>query len=336
MRKQHYMTGNERQQLEALHRAGLSVAQIARQLGFCRQTIYNELRRGACQCVRNVNGMQRDVVEYSADKAQQIYLYMQTGKGRQLKIGSDHAYAARLEELIIKAHYSPGAALAATRTEGFETAVCISTLYSYIDKRIFRRLRNRHLLLKGSRKTRAAKPERRVPHPQWPSIEDRPEAISRRMERGHWEMDLIVGKAGTRAVLLTLTERLTREEIILKLPDRRAETIRRAIDRLERRTPGFRDKFKSITTDNGSEFLQYDRLIQSVRGGKRFEVWYCHSYAAWEKGTVENHNRMIRRFFPKGTDFTRVTRRQVQRVQDWMNQYPRRVLNWQSPAQMAG
>lgn len=336
MKKQHYMTGNERQQLEALRRAGLSVAQIARQLGFCRQTIYNELKRGACQCVRDINGIQRDVVEYSADKGQQIYLYMQTGKGRQLKIGTDYDYANRLEHLIIRQHYSPGAALAATRAEGYETSICISTLYSYIDKKIFKHLRNKHLLLKGSRKITKKNEAQRIAHPKWPSIEDRPAVIGQRSERGHWEMDLIVGKANTLAVLLTLTERVSREEIIIKLPNRKAETIRGAIDQLEKHTPDFKEKFKSITTDNGSEFLQYDLLTQSIRGGKRFDIYYCHSYAAWEKGTVENHNRMIRRFFPKGTDFTRVTGRQVQRVQDWMNQYPRRVLSWQSPAQMAG
>ena len=83
-------------------------------------------------------------------------------------------------------------------------------------------------------------------------------------------MDLIVGCRGSKAVLLTLTERRSRQEIIMKLPDRRAETIRRAIDRLERRTPQFRQKFRSITTDNGSEFLQYEQLIRSVRGGTRF------------------------------------------------------------------
>ena len=150
-------------------------------------------------------------------------------------------------------------------------------------------------------------------------------------------MDLIVGRAGSRAVLLTLTERVTREEIIRKLPDRKAITIRRAIDRLERNTPNFREKFRSITTDNGPEFLEYDLLKRSVRRkGDRFQLWYCHSYAAWEKGSNENHNRMIRRFFPKGTDFGEIPQREIRRVQDWMNNYPRRILDWESPSAFAG
>ena len=149
-------------------------------------------------------------------------------------------------------------------------------------------------------------------------------------------MDLIVGKADTRPVLLTLTERLSRRELIFKLPDRKAATIRGVFDRMERSMPKFREHFKTITTDNGPEFLEYDLLTRSVRdGGKRFEVYYCHSYAAWEKGSVENHNRMIRRWFPKGTDFSRVTKKRIAATQEWMNNYPRKILGWETPERMA-
>lgn len=330
MKKQHYMTRDERQQLEALYTAGIPVSKIARQLGFCRQTIYNEIKRGlythACDLW--------DELRYSAQKGQQIHDYMQTGKGRQLKIGRNRDYAEFLEHLIIQKHYSPAAALAQARAEGFQITVCTTTLYSYIENRVFQKLTNRNLLYKGQRKHRSRKPLTRLAHPKLPSIADRPEQIQQRSERGHWEMDLVIGKQNTRPVLLTLTERATRAEIIMKLPNRKAETIRKAIDRIEQATPDFQQWFRSITTDNGSEFLQYDLLRQSIHGGTRFDVWYCHSYAAWEKGTNENHNRMIRRFFPKGTDFSKITKGQVQAVQDWMNNYPRKILGWNTPAQM--
>ena len=83
-----------------------------------------------------------------------------------------------------------------------------------------------------------------------------------------------------------------------------------------------------------SEFLEYEQLTQSMYVGKRFEVYYCHSYSAWEKGTNENHNRFLRRFFPKGTDFTKVSQRQLQEAMDWMNNYPRKVLDWKTPNEM--
>lgn len=335
-KKQHYMTRDERLQLEALSRAKVPVTQIARQLGFSRQTIYNELRRGAVALVRIINGMDRDVVEYSADKAQQLHKYNQTAKGRPLKIGNDHKYAEFLEDKILNEHYSPAAALAAAREEGHQTSVCISTLYSYIDKQIFMHLTNKNLWIKSQKKKREYNTIKRIAHTKLPSIEIRPDYVSSRQEYGHWEMDLIIGKAETKPVLLTMTERLSREELIFKLPDRKAATIRAVFDKLEKSTPQFREKFKSITTDNGPEFLEYDLLTRSIRDGrKRFEVYYCHSYSAWEKGSVENHNRMIRRFFPKGTDFSRVTKKQVAEIQNWMNSYPRRILGWKTPKWMS-
>lgn len=335
MKKQHYMTHDERQKLEVLYNnARLPVAQIAKILGFCRQTIYNEIRRGLVEVVKNPHGIPIDTTEYSAYKAEQLYRYAQTAKGRPLKIGSDHAYAGYLEQKIIRERYSPAAALAAARKAGYQTSVCVTTLYSYIDKKVFLDLSNKHLWVKSKRKKRAGTPERRIAHPKLPSITDRPEYINDRSELGHWEMDLVVGKAGSRPVLLTLTERVTRQELIFKLPNRKAATVCSVFDRLERSTPRFKEKFQSITTDNGSEFLVLQDLQRSIHGGKRFDVWYCHSYAAWEKGSNENHNRMIRRWFPKGTDFSKVTKKRVAAVQDWMNNYPRKILGWNTPNEM--
>ena len=326
-RKQHYMTRDERYQLEALRRNRIPVAKIAQQLGFSRQTIYNELRRG--QYVHTAD--YRDELRYSADKGDQIQRYNATAKGRPLKIGNDHRYAAYLEHMIRVEQYSPAAALAAARRQGFTTSVCVSTLYSYIDKRVFLELTNKDLWIKSRKRKKNAANHQRIAHPKYPSITDRPQYINDRSELGHWEMDLIVGKAGTHAVLLTMTERVSRQEMIFKLPDRKAATVRGIFDRLERQLPDFRQRFLSITTDNGPEFLELEKLQESIHGGKRFDVWYCHSYAAWEKGSNENHNRMIRRWFPKGTDFTRISKKRIAAIQDWMNNYPRRILGWNTP-----
>ena len=113
-------------------------------------------------------------------------------------------------------------------------------------------------------------------------------------------MDLIIGKAETSHALLTLTGAIQPTGAYLQTAGQKAATIRGVFDRLERQHKDFSQRFKSLTTDNGSEFMEYDKLCRSIHGGSRFQVWYCHSYAAWEKGSVENHNRMIRRFFPKG------------------------------------
>ena len=331
MRKQHYMTEQERHQLEAMRRNKIPVREIARQLGFCERTIYYELKRG--------NYMHTcdfwDEKRYSAQKGQQIHRYNQTAKGRPLKIGCDHTYATYIEHKIIVDRYSPAAALAAARRYNFQTRICVSTLYSYIDKQVFLTLTNKHLWDKRKKKQKKDDAEKRIAHPKLPSIENRPAYIGQRSERGHWEMDLIVGKAETKPVLLTLTERNSRQELIFKLPDSKASTIRGVFDQLERQHKDFDQRFKTLTTDNGSEFMEYEKLCRSIHGGSRFQVWYCHSYSAWEKGSVENHNRMIRRFFPKGTDFSKISKKRIAAVQDWMNNYPRKILQWQTPNEAA-
>lgn len=342
IKKQHYMTEQERYKLEALLRAGIPVAQIAQQLGFCRQTIYNEIKRG--EYIHDCGWYEEK--RYSADKAQQIHNYNQTAKGRPLKIGTDRKYADFLESKMLgrkddgkfdrRTRLSPAAALTEARRAGFSIGICVSTLYSYIEKGVFLHLTDKDLWEKGRAKKQSYNTVKRIAHPLLPSITDRPQEIDLRSEPGHWEMDLVVGCANSSPVLLTLTERFSRRELIFKLPNRKAATIRGVFDTLERKMGrSFRNIFRSITTDNGPEFLEYDKLIQSVYGGTRFKVYYCHSYAAWEKGTNENHNRMIRRWFPKGTDFSKVTKKDIAALQNWMNHYPRRILNWKTPMETA-
>lgn len=342
MKKQHYMTKEERKDLEILYNEErLKAPQIARRMGFCKQTIYNELKIGLYEHDFGYYSRMR----YSAVKAQQIHEQNQTTKGKALKLGNDQAYADFLEKKMLgiqengkvdkRKRFSPAAALAAARSAGYKTNVCVSTLYSYIDKQIFLKLTNKDLIEKGRKKEKKEKPERRTPHPNLPSIEIRPEHINQREEIGHKEIDLIVGKAGTPAAVLTMMDRKGRAGLAFKLPDKKASSVQAVFDRLERKLgkKRFREMFRSITTDNGSEFMEYEKLTKSIYGGTRFEVYYCHSYSAWEKGTCENGNRLIRRFFPKGTDFTKVSQRQIQDAMDWLNNYPRKVLGWKTPAE---
>lgn len=341
-KKQHYMTEKERTKLESYLEAGKSISWIARSLGFCRQTIYNEIERGAY--IHTCDYW--DEIRYSADKAQQIHDYRQTAKGRPLKIGNDREYADFLEKKMLgvqkdgsvdkRKRYSPAAALAAAKAEGYQTSISTTTLYNYITNRVFLHLTNKDLWEKGKKKTKSDRPERRIAHPTLPSISDRPDPVNQREEPGHWEIDLIVGKAKSKPVLLTMVERKKREPMIFKLPDRQAASVRAIFDKLERKLgkKKFRETFRTITTDNGSEFLEYEELIKSIHGGQRFQVYYCHSYSAWEKGCNENMNRMIRRWFPKGTDFSRVSKKEIAEFQDWLYHYPRKILDWKSPAEL--
>ncbi len=326
------MSWEQRIRLEEKLRYKVPVSQIARELGFSRQTIYNEIKRG--QYLHTCDYW--DEWRYSAEKGQAVQNRNRQNKGRGLKIGKDYAYSAFLEDKMLQEKCSPAVALELARREGFQTSICVQTLYSYIDSGLFVKLTNKDLLEKPKRKTKAEKKESRVVHPELPSIVNRPANIRDRAEYGHWEMDMVVGpQEGSGAALLTLTERRTRQELIFKLPNKQAASVRAVFDRLERTTPDFYQRFKTITTDNGPEFLEHELLIKSVLGGRRFTVFYCHSYAAWEKGTNEVHNRMIRRWFPKGTDFAKISQRKIKAVERWMNHYPRKILGWKAPAEAA-
>ena len=122
---------------------------------------------------------------------------------------------------------------------------------------------------------------------------------------------------------------MTREEIILKMKNKKASSTVHALNMLERKygSKAFREKFKSITCDNGVEFLDSKGIEKSrYTKGSRTTVYYCHPYSSWERGTNENINRMIRRFFPKGIDFDDVSKKQVEMVGTWINSYPRKIL----------
>lgn len=171
--------------------------------------------------------------------------------------------------------------------------------------------------------------------PAGESIDNRPEEVKERKVFGHWEMDTVYSaKSKGKAVLLTITERKTRKEIIVLLPNRKAETITRAVNALERKYGAvkFRTIFKSITVDNGSEFAAAEDLEKSCinKTLPRTKVYYAHPYSSWERGTNENQNGMIRRKMPKGTVFENVSAADVAAVEDWMNTYPRRVLGYKT------
>ena len=190
----------------------------------------------------------------------------------------------------------------------------------------------RRLLYKGERHKPKKDDNNRARLPKGETIENRPKEVKDRETFGHWEMDSVIGKRGSKAALVVLTERLTRYGLVFKVPDHTMESVVRVLDRLERRMgKDFRQVFQSITVDNGSEFQDCAGMERSLRRRTpRTRIYYCHPYSASERGSNENMNRIVRRFFPKGTSFDEVTAAQVAQAENWMNSYPRAILGWRS------
>ena len=143
----------------------------------------------------------------------------------------------------------------------------------------------------------------------------------------------MVSAAKSKKRLLVLTERKTNYEIIELMPDGTTSSVVAALNRLERRfgPRRFREIFRSVTVDNGSEFADCAGMEASCeRARPRTRIYYCHPYSAYERGSNEVGNRMIRRHLPKGTDFSNLTRREVKEIEAWMNDYPRERLGWET------
>lgn len=337
----HQLTRADRIKIEALLKEGLSKAKIAKHLGVHRSTIYNELKRGEYE---HRNSDWTTEIRYSPDIAQEKAEENLKVRGTQLKIGNDIAYANYIEGKIVNEDYSPAAVLGELKAQGregeFNTTVCVATLYSYIDKGVFLKLTNKDLPVKKNKKRGYKKVRKQQARAAaGDSIEKRPEEIDQREEFGHWEMDSVIGKRGvSKNVLLVLTERKTRDEIIFKLPDHTDEAVVAALDRLERRygTDMFRQIFKTITVDNGSEFADVNGLERSIleEGEKRTHLYYCHPYSSWERGTNEVTNKMIRRKVPKGTNFDDKTDEEIEQIEGWINSYPRRIHGYRSAGEL--
>lgn len=162
------------------------------------------------------------------------------------------------------------------------------------------------------------------------SIEDRPEHINDRSTFGHWEMDSVESCQGVSNTYIVMTERKTRWELIIPSPDKTAASVVAAIDGLEAKYGDLFPKvFRSITCDNGCEFADAAGIERSASGkGTRTEVYYCHPYRPSERGSNENQNGLIRRHLPKGTDLSTVSCEETKRIEDWLNNYPRKMFGY--------
>lgn len=322
-----HLTLTDRRIIEKLRSQGKSITEVANFLGVYYSTIWRELKKGMC-LQRNSDLTEEE--RYCADFAEMRHRVALQSKGLEKKIVSNPELASFLEKKILEDKYSPTAALKAAEYEGYEVTICVKTLYNYIAAGVFGSLTIEKLPYEG--KQRLKRPigkVRPIKSVKGVSIEKRDESVEKREEFGHWEMDTVKGSKGTSYSMLVLTERKTRYEMIFKIRHK-AEEVVGIMDRLEREYGDrFQLVFKTITSDNGAEFSYTERLAQSVLyPGERTKWYYAHPYSSWERGSNENANKMIRRHIPKGTSFDDYPEEYFDMIQNWMNQYPREVLEW--------
>ena len=273
---------------------------------------------------------------YLADVAQRRHEENAARKGRGLKIDKDHGLARHIEHKIKTEKWSPAAIIGELCQRGwrYEVRICVKTLYNDIDQQLFLGITNEDLPYKKNQGDQTAKSRRTVAwnNRDGKSIDERPDKVNRRKEFGHWEIDLVVGRKGTKPVILTLLERQTRKSLYVLVKNKSQKEVLQALRRLQRRVKGdFTQVFKNITADNGSEFLDGEGM---KRATKCEEVYYAHPFSSWERGSNENGNRMLRRFLPKRTDFSKLKPKELQRIEDWVNNYPRKIFGYKTAKDM--
>nr|WP_276102248.1 IS30 family transposase [Suicoccus acidiformans] len=321
-----HLSYQERCQIAILKQENYSNRAITASLNRAPQTIHNEIKRETVkQKKKQVQNGKEHVYYYTvydADKAQAAYDNQRLNCGRRPKSA---------DEKMLEDHWSPDVVVGfAKRQELFDPKLIPSTttLYNWIDSGIMR-TKNMDLLEKLSRKPRqkkrSAKENKRI---LGNSIDERPEEVESRAHFGHWEIDTVIGqKTKGDEVLLTLVERMTRFEVLLKLPGKTSKTVCLAVSQLrERCGDDYTRLFKTVTADNGTEFASLQEALQET-----VFAYFTHPFASYERGTSEHQHKFIRRFLPKGQKISEICDQQILRIQQWMNRYPRKILNYQSP-----
>lgn len=323
-RKYRRITWTERLIIEKQYNNGATYSSIARLLHRCVSSIRYEIKKG--MYFHRDSRTWKDIPRYSADAAQTKTDWESTSKGQILKLGNNHKYAKYVSTQI-KAGHSPETIVHTLRMRN-EWTVSVPTLYRYIADGLIPEVTNADLWEKPKRKRAYNQVKQAKRPPRGISIEQRPKEINTRQQFGHWEIDCVVGKSkGHGESVLTLTERKTRYEIILKLKTRTAKEITTKLKAIVKKYPP--GTFKSLTADNGSEFSDYQALSTIVP-----LVFYCHPYCSSERGTNERHNRIIRRFFPKHQSMKKRTQRDCDQVAEYMNNLPRKNQGYKTPQQL--
>ena len=180
-----------------------------------------------------------------------------------------------------------------------------------------------HLRQHGKRRKRYGQYDRRGKLQNRVSSEERPQLVEQRERLGDWEVDTLVGK-GHRGALVSLVERKSRYTLLQPVTQRLANLVADAMISL---LQPFTDLVHTITGDNGKEFAEHLRIAETLKAN----FYFAHPYSAWERGTNENTNGLVRQYFPKKTDFSKVARAETQVAVDRLNHRPRKCLDFKSP-----
>jgi len=306
MRTYHQLTQAQRYQIFALKKTKHSLSEIAAVIGVHKSSVSRELRRN-----RGKRG-------YRPQQAQELAL------GRSSKsVPRLTAKVWAVVEKLLRQDWSPEQISGRLKKE---QGICISHewIYQYIlaDKQASGDL-YKHLRCQKKRRKRYGKYDRRGKLPNCRSIEERPAIVNARKRLGDWEVDTIIGRKHKQAIV-TLTERKSRFTLLGKISRRTAQAVRKQVCRL---LLPVMDQAHTLTSDHGKEFAEHEQIAERLN----LKFYFAHPYAAWERGTNENTNGLLRQYFPKKSAFLTISNTEIKQAMSRLNFRPRKSLRFKTP-----
>jgi IS30 family transposase len=301
------LTRGQRYQIKALKKAGHNQTEIATNLGCHKSTISRELKRNCG--LKGYRPYQADELAYDRQCA---------------------AYRARIAwetwqqvERLLRLEWSPEQIAGSLKREKQPTVSHESIyLYVYAEKRRGGTL-HRHLRSQKKQRKRYGGYIRRGQIPNRTSIDKRPKIVASKGRFGDWEIDTIVG-AHHKGGILSAVERKSKLTRLRKLATKGAAEMK---DNTIAVLAPLAAKVHTITVDNGKEFCDHELIAVGLQA----RVYFAHPYASWERGLNENTNGLVRQYFPKKYDFAMITDKELQRVEDLLNNRPRKTLGYRTP-----
>ncbi len=323
MKQYKQITLAERERLYALREQEKSLRSIAKELGRSHGSLSRELRRNIKYGIEYFNN------EYLPCKAEEL------ARKRRVTQRKKAALKNPLIFVYVRKHlredrWSPETIAGRLRIDHPEESITKETIYRYIYARRLhpktRPLLSSYLPLARTKRRKLGGREvfRHGKIPFAVSIERRPLSINRRKRIGHWETDNIIGQSTDKTALSVTVERKVLFTLLTKLEDRSAETKKQALVSSLAAYPA-----KTLTTDNGKE----NNLHLTIAKELNLLMYFCHSYASWEKGTVENTNGRIRRFIPKGVSIDTISQETILAIEEQLNHTPRKRLSYLTPCE---
>lgn len=305
-----HLTFQEREILYRLKKEGRPKVEMAKILGRDRSTVYRELNR-------NVGGR-----GYRPKQAQRKADERRLACRREAKL--NHPELKRYVTRSLKKNWSPDQIAGRARKEfprDAERRVSHQTIYNWLAAKA------PELRVHLRRGRRRSQPETRGKIANCVRIEGRPQAVAAKRRYGDWEGDTVVSP-GRRSGLVTMVERKSQYLRVRKTTSlKSAATMRTACRGLRDLPTSLR---RTMTLDNGKEFAQHQILKQLLD----VDVYFADPYASYQRGLNENTNGLLRQYFPKGTDFARISHRQVARAEQSLNERPRKSLGYQTPSEV--